>query len=263
MKIPFYKFHGNGNDFILIDGMTEAVILTKKQIYDLCHRRFGIGADGLMQILLSENHAFTMKYYNSDGLESTMCGNGGRCISALAFIKGYVEKSFSFEAIDGIHLAVIDDEVVEGSQWYVSLQMQDVAGVEPLDDDFFLDTGSPHLVRFVDDVESVDVFALGRKLRQATRPDSGGVNVNFVQIRENSLYVRTYERGVEDETLSCGTGVTASAIAAGIKMRKQHWLVETRGGSFKVDFVHDSSLISEVWLRGPATLVCQGEVIVL
>ncbi len=263
MKIPFYKFHGNGNDFILIDGMTESVILTTKQIQDLCHRRFGIGADGLMLIQPSASYSFTMKYFNSDGLESTMCGNGGRCISALAFYKGYVEKSFSFEAIDGIHLAVIDDEVERGSQWNVSLKMLDVVGADPEGDDFILDTGSPHLVRFVNDVESLDVYSLGRKLRQVTRPDTGGVNVNFVQMRENSLYVRTYERGVENETLSCGTGVTASAIAAGIKIGQQHWLVETRGGNFKVDFVHDSMLVSEVWLRGPATLVFQGEVNVL
>lgn len=262
MKVPFYKFHGNGNDFIVIDGMTESVILTKNQVQHLCHRRFGIGADGLIQIIPSENYAFIMKYFNSDGNESTMCGNGGRCISAFAFMRGYVESKFSFEAIDGIHQAVVEGEIIKNVQWFVSLQMQDVVSFEAEGHDLFLDTGSPHLVRFVEEVDHLDVFVEGRKLRNATRPETGGVNVNFVQLLDDHLFVRTYERGVEEETLSCGTGVTASAIAAGLKFNRNDWNIETLGGKFKVDFEIENKVIREVWLRGPAEMICWGETIV-
>jgi len=260
MKHSFFKFHGNGNDFILMDAMTSPVMLTNEHIRQLCHRRFGIGADGLMEISQDTHHAFAMKYYNSDGLESTMCGNGGRCIAAFAFWQGYADKECSFRAIDGVHQAVIESVLQPEQQWFVSLQMQDVKHIERQGDDFFLDTGSPHLVKFVEDVQAIDVFAEGRKLRRNTHPESGGVNVNFVQMTPDGLFVRTYERGVEDETLSCGTGVTASAIAAGVLYDQNNWDIATRGGRFRVDYQKGSEEITRVWLRGPATLSFVGEI---
>ncbi len=260
MKITFFKFHGNGNDFILVDGMTNPVKLTTEQIRQMCHRRFGIGADGLMEIFPDTHHAFAMKYYNSDGLEGTMCGNGGRCIAAFAFWQGYDGNKFSFQAIDGVHQAVIESVIQPEKQWFVSLQMQDVKDIEQVESDFYINTGSPHLIKFVDDVHAIDVFTLGRKIRQTTCLESGGVNVNFVQRTPYGLFVRTYERGVEDETMSCGTGVTASAIAAGILNNKNNWDIETRGGRFKVDFINELSTRTQVWLRGPANLTFSGEI---
>ncbi len=260
MKLSFFKFHGNGNDFILLDGMTNPVRLSTEQIKHLCDRRFGIGADGLMEISPDADLPFSMKYYNSDGLEGTMCGNGGRCIAAFAFRQGYAGKQCAFRAIDGVHQAVIEEVMQPGQQWFVSLQMQDVQHIEQVDNEFFIDTGSPHLVKFVEDVQALDVFAEGRKIRRTTRLETGGVNVNFVQVVPDGLFVRTYERGVEDETLSCGTGVTASAIAAGILYRKNRWAIHTRGGDFRVDFSDATETRTEVWLRGPATLSFVGEI---
>ncbi|MDP2721492.1 MAG: diaminopimelate epimerase [Bacteroidales bacterium] len=260
MILPFYKFHGNGNDFILVDNMSASVNLTEDQIRRVCHRRFGVGADGLIEISPSDKQDFTMKYYNADGLEGTMCGNGGRSVSAFAFMKQYASQSLTFDAVDGVHRAVIDREIQPGKEWFVSLQMQDVKTIEQDGNDFFIDTGSPHLVKFVENVHSLDVFSKGRKLRNNTRLEWGGVNVNFVETTQDELFVRTYERGVEDETLSCGTGVTASAIAAGIRFGKSNWAIETPGGRFKVDYHMEEWGRSRVWLRGPAELICTGEV---
>lgn len=262
MKLPFYKFHGNGNDFIIVDHMSTTISLTADQIKKLCHRRFGIGADGLIEIYPSASHDFVMKYYNADGLEGTMCGNGGRCVSAFAFMKNYTDKSTSFEAVDGLHRAIVESVLSPENEWYISLQMQDVTQIAFEGTDFFINTGSPHLVRFVDDVHRLDVHKTGKQIRNSFRTELGGVNVNFVQSTQQGIYVRTYERGVEDETLSCGTGVTASAIAAGIKFGKNKWKVETRGGLFTVDYNEESWGKSQVWLRGPAAMICMGEVYV-
>ncbi|PIQ32347.1 MAG: diaminopimelate epimerase [Bacteroidetes bacterium CG18_big_fil_WC_8_21_14_2_50_41_14] len=260
MNLPFYKFHGNGNDFILVDSLSQSVNLTDSQIRRVCHRRFGVGADGLILVLPSIEHAFTMKYYNSDGLEGTMCGNGGRCVAAFAFMRGYATGTLSFDAFDGVHQAVVERVIKPGSEWFVSLQMQDVKHVDRDGDDFFLNTGSPHLVKFVNNVRSLDVCTLGKQIRYNKRPDVGGVNVNFVEVSPEGLFVRTYERGVEDETLSCGTGVTAAAIVAGLKFGENSWKIETPGGPFLVDYQVEEWGRTQIWLRGPAELICKGDV---
>ena len=209
MTIPFSKYQGTGNDFVIIDNRTEYFPKDDTTlIAKLCDRKFGIGADGLM---LLENHPsadFRMVYYNADGNESSMCGNGGRCLVAFAKALSIIDNKATFEAIDGLHEASIVDEIVQ-------LKMQDVTAIKKEPTYTFLDTGSPHHIAMVDDVEKVDVKAEGALLRYGSLYGKVGSNINFVQQIDNAHFaVRTYERGVEDETLSCGTGVTAVAIAA-------------------------------------------------
>jgi diaminopimelate epimerase len=255
MTFNFYKYQGAGNDFILIDNRKELVSKENSElIHKLCDRRFGIGADGLMLLQEKEGYDFEMVYFNSDGNEGTMCGNGGRCIVAFAHHLGLVDEKTSFWAIDGEHSAdVLNAE-------YINLKMSDVKSVEINEDYFFLDTGSPHYVAFVKGIEEMDVFNLGREIRNNDRFKSEGTNVNFVEEINNRLMVRTYERGVENETLACGTGITASAIAASIHTGKvkEEYDIKALGGDLKVRYEKNGNSFINIWLEGPAVQVFKG-----
>lgn len=252
MVVDCYKYQGTGNDFILIDNRDMSVTLTEDQIKWLCDRRFGIGADGLMLLELEPGADFEMVYFNSDGKESSMCGNGGRCITAFAKHLGLVDTHAKFIAIDGMHEAKIDGDIV-------SLKMNDVRNVEVGEGFYYLNTGSPHYVKFVTDIENFDVYKEGKKIRNNDRFVYEGTNVNFIEKQGDSLFVRTYERGVEDETLSCGTGVTASALVAalkGISNNKNACHIKTLGGELNVKFdkVLENTFYN-IWLEGPAKFV--------
>lgn len=261
MELSFYKYQGTGNDFVMIDN--RSYILSKndtKTIRHLCDRKFGIGGDGL--ILLENpdnpNEDFKMVYFNADGKESSMCGNGGRCIVAFANFLGIIEDKAAFSAIDGFHEASIENEIV-------SLKMSDVAGVEETESFLFLDTGSPHHIVFSEKVEDLEVKREGAAIRYSDLYErAGGTNVNFVEVEKDGiLKVRTYERGVEDETLSCGTGVTAVAIAAYItgKASSNRVQLKTPGGSLSVSFEGEGDGFKNIWLTGPAQQVFKGSMI--
>jgi diaminopimelate epimerase len=256
LVVHFSKYHGTGNDFILIDSRKNVIPEASPALISaLCDRHFGIGADGLIFLMPSENEDFRMVYYNADGHEGSMCGNGGRCITAFARASGWILDHARFEAADGLHSA----DILENGD--VRLSLNDVSKVVTLEENYFLDTGSPHLVKFVDNALDMDVVTEGRRYRyDKSFPD--GTNVNFVEIKEDHVLVRTYERGVEDETLSCGTGVTAAAIAASRHFKKiaSPVKVETRGGTLSVSFSDRGNEIKEVFLTGPATEVFRGTI---
>jgi len=254
MRLPFFKYQGAGNDFILLDNRSGDIRLDTEQVAGLCHRRFGIGADGLMLLEAAADADFHMVYYNADGHESTMCGNGGRCIAAFAARLGLIRDQASFTAVDGRHRAeLLPDGLVR-------LEMQDVQEIRHEDGYDLLHTGSPHYIKWVADVQAVDVFREGRAVRSLPAFRPKGINVNFVQRLDDSLWVRTYERGVEDETLSCGTGVTAAAIAAsGEQTGAFHTRIQTPGGTLEVSFRKDTPHTArEVVLTGPAVFVFEG-----
>ncbi|MBL7920107.1 MAG: diaminopimelate epimerase [Bacteroidia bacterium] len=258
MQLSFYKYQGTGNDFILIDNRSNKISLNNEQVKFLCDRRFGIGADGLMLLELEPGSDFKMVYYNSDGNPSSMCGNGGRCITAFAKYLGIIKNTAKFLAIDGLHDATVDENEI------VSLKMQDVKNVEVGDDYFYLNTGSPHFVKFINNVESFDVKNMGALIRYNERFKEEGTNVNFIERLEDKLFVRTYERGVEDETYSCGTGVTAAALVAavkGISNGKNNCLIKTIGGNLEVKFerVLEQNFYN-IWLIGPAKKVFSGTI---
>jgi diaminopimelate epimerase len=256
--MEFYKYHGTGNDFILIDNRQNNVALTNHQVAALCHRRFGIGADGLMLLDHADGYDFRMVYYNADGGESTMCGNGGRCITAFARHLGIIRDKAKFLAIDGEHTATIFEDGL------ISLHMQNVNGMQVAGGHVILNTGSPHYVQWVDNVAGTDVFNKGKSIRYSDQFMPGGINVNFVQtLGGNRLKVRTYERGVEDETMSCGTGATAAAIAAtGTNTGIFVTHIETPGGNLEVSFNKPTpDTATDVILTGPAKLVFKGEMI--
>ncbi|HAT63057.1 MAG TPA: diaminopimelate epimerase [Flavobacteriaceae bacterium] len=254
MPIEFFKYQGTGNDFVLIDNRLKSFNKKNtKLVAQMCDRKFGIGADGL---ILLENHPsvdFNMVYYNSDGNLSSMCGNGGRCITHFAKYLGVIETEATFEAVDGMHKALIKNDKI-------SLGMNDVEKVTVSKDYVFLNTGSPHHVQLVSNVEKFDVFLEGRRIRNETY-GKAGANVNFVeQVSDNTFKVRTYERGVEDETLSCGTGVTAVALAmfeTG-KTVSQSVLLETPGGTLEVQFLKSGNRYKDIKLVGPAVQVFKG-----
>lgn len=258
MQLKFYKYQGAGNDFVMVDNRSgffpkDDVSLIKK----ICDRRFGIGADGL--ILLEDDNAtdFRMVYYNADGNESSMCGNGGRCLTAFANKLGVIGDVAHFVATDGLHHASI---LNNGN---VSLQMKDVQHVQIEQDYVFLNTGSPHHVTLVDDLAHFDVKTQGAKIRYSDLYGAQGSNVNFVkQLAAGHFALRTYERGVEDETLSCGTGATAVAIAMHAIGKTESNVVDldVRGGKLKVSFKVDGTHYNNVYLEGPATFVYEGEI---
>ncbi|MFH1297790.1 MAG: diaminopimelate epimerase [Bacteroidota bacterium] len=313
MKLSFYKYHGTGNDFILVDNREGTIALSKKQIERLCDRHFGVGADGLMLLTSEKGYDFGMVYFNADGNESTLCGNGGRCITAFAHMLGIIGQSARFLASDGEHTAKILKD--EGNVKWVRLKMADVTtpplappqqgrGVSDIETDkssfvlrpssFLINTGSPHLVIFVENVSEIDAVSEGRKLRDDPQFAPDGTNVDFVEIMESNLFVRTYERGVENETLSCGTGVTAAAMAyaswqsavrspqsavlspqsavhspqSAVRSpkisRTQHpgssIEIETLGGKLTVSFRFEDGTFTDIWLKGPAEHVFSGEI---
>ncbi len=260
MKIKFHKYQANGNDFIMLVETDTGIVLTEKQITKLCDRHFGIGADGLMVLRNSEAYDFEMHYYNSDGKKASMCGNGGRSIASLAYNLKYAGKRMVFLATDGVHEAVIEKELLPGSLYDVSLKMVDVEKADQTADATFLNTGVPHYVEFVEGLSDLDVVARGRQIRFDPRFGAEGTNANFVELHPDRIEIRTYERGVEDETLSCGTGVTAAALATFLKTGKKGLPIQARGGSFKVNFDQQNGRFVNVWLRGPAESVFIGEI---
>jgi len=260
MTLPFFKYHGTGNDFILIDNRIQNLNPSEKQVVMLCDRHFGIGADGMMLLTTYPGYDFGMRYFNSDGHESTMCGNGGRCMTLFAKTLGLVADKARFMAIDGEHLAEILHP--DHTSALIRLRMKDADSGTEYQDGHFIDTGSPHFVVFTQDVRSADVFRFGRALRHDLRFAPGGANVDFVEPAGDHLVVRTYERGVEDETLSCGTGVTASALAMAIRDpgNPGFYLIKTCGGDLKVSFRRDGQWFREVWLEGEARFVFSGNI---
>lgn len=258
MKLAFYKYQGAGNDFILVDN--RDLVLNHQNpalIKKLCDRRFGIGGDGLMCLEKEAGFDFKMVYYNADGQPSSMCGNGGRCIVAFAKFLKLIGSETKFLAVDGLHYA----KVSENGDW-VSLQMIDVETVKMDGDAFIINTGSPHYIKFDNAVADKNVFEEGRKIRYSDTYKAEGININFVEPQANHLFVRTYERGVEDETYACGTGVTAVALAYAIK-KNQTGTIETPikvlGGELNIRFNYDGDKFTHIFLEGPAQMVFKGE----
>lgn len=257
MTIHFFKYQGCGNDFIVLDNRTgDYNGITTRQIHKLCERRFGIGADGLM-LLNSHNHYdFEMKYYNADGRESSMCGNGGRCMVKFAYHLGIHKNMYKFIAIDGEHEAEID---VDGT---VRLKMKDVSSIREYRGDFILNTGSPHYVKMVTNVMDYKVYERGKDIRNNDEFEEEGINVNFVEHKNaDEIIVRTYERGVEDETFSCGTGVTAAALVCyHNETGFNDVTVHTKGGKLTVEYDRlDGDTYTNIWLCGPAEKVFEGD----
>ncbi len=258
MQTEFYKYQGTGNDFVMIDNRTNFFPKDNvKLIEHLCDRRFGIGADGLILLENDTDTDFRMVYYNSDGNQSSMCGNGGRCLVAFAKELKIIEKDAVFIATDGLHHATILENGI------VSLQMKSVDTVRSTPHYVFLDTGSPHHVEMVNDLAHFNVKDTGAKIRYSDLYGKAGSNVNFVeQISENTFAIRTYERGVEDETLSCGTGATAAAIAM-YQIGKTHSnsvQLQVQGGTLEVSFEKKDGKFTNVFLKGPAQFVFKGTV---
>jgi diaminopimelate epimerase len=258
MKAQFYKYQGTGNDFVIFDNRDKKFeSLTKKQIELLCDRRFGIGADGLMLLNAHADYDFEMKYYNSDGRESTMCGNGGRCLTKFAHDMGIILSDYKFIAIDGVHEASIN---TDGT---VALKMNDVHQVRYDHGNYILNTGSPHFVSAANDIMHLDVVKKGREIRYNNEFKDEGINVNFVQQTEepDKIIVRTYERGVEDETYSCGTGVTACALVFFHNDNGFNRVeVQTKGGELSVEYDKIGDSYVNVWLNGPAVKVFEGSI---
>ncbi|WP_047415495.1 diaminopimelate epimerase [Cellulophaga sp. Hel_I_12] len=256
MKLTFSKFQGTGNDFVMIDNRQSFFNKDDtKLISFLCDRNFGIGADGLILLENDPILDFKMVYFNADGNESSMCGNGGRCLVAFAKHLNMIESSAQFNAVDGPHTAIISGE-------HISLQMKDVVDIQLKPNVVFLDTGSPHHVQLVDNINSLEVKVEGAKLRYGMYGKKGS-NINFVaQNSETNFFVRTYERGVEDETLSCGTGVTAVAIAMHKtnKTQAKKIQIKTLGGDLEISFDVFDGRYTNVFLTGPAAFVFKGEI---
>ncbi len=259
MKINFYKYQGTGNDFIIIDNRNnEFPKENTKMIQKFCDRKFGIGADGLILLENSSISEFKMVYYNANGKPGSMCGNGGRCIVKYAsFLKIFKTKT-TFEAMNKIYKATISNDLV-------SLNMNDVniKDIEDHENHLFLNTGSPHHVSFEKDLSSIDIYNKGREIRYGKPYFDEGTNVNFVeQVNANTFKVRTYERGVENETLSCGTGVTAVAIASHQSNRSKINIINlnTLGGNLEVSFLVENNTYKNIILKGPATFVFKGEI---
>lgn len=255
MELQFHKYQATGNDFVMIDNRNRLFEKeNKKLIKTICDRRFGIGSDGLILIEEDEKLDFKMDFFNPDSTKS-LCGNGSRCAVKYAHSLGLINDKTEFTAHDGIHSAEITGDLVR-------LKMSDVHSVRLMSDGIFVDTGSPHFVQFVADVERFNVSREGKKLRHGGLFGSAGTNVNFVELKgNNSIFVRTYERGVEDETLSCGTGVTACAIASSYQNLRSPVNINTRGGNLKVEFSgNGNNNFTNIYLTGPAELVFKGTI---
>jgi diaminopimelate epimerase len=256
MKYSFNKYQGTGNDFIIIDNRNGSFNPENIDLINrLCNRRFGIGADGLILVSEHKQYDFEMKYFNSDGKLGTMCGNGGRCVSHFASTLGLAGKETRFIAADGEHEARINANIV-------SLKMNNVSDIKLIKGNYFINTGSPHYIVFVKNVAETDVFETGKKIRWFDDFAPGGTNVNFVEVTGEGIFVRTFERGVEDETLSCGTGSTASAIASVLSghLATSPVKIKTMGGDLEVTFEVVNKDIKNIWLKGPAEFVYSGTI---
>lgn len=255
MKLKFEKYQGAGNDFIIIDNTDKSIALSPKLIQNLCDRHFGVGADGIIELGSSIDNDFSMLFYNSDGYRANMCGNGGRCIAKYAYDHKIAGKSMSFVAEDGLHKAeIIDNETVK-------LKMINASGIKKFDDGIWINTGVPHFVRIVDDVDSVDIDIEGRKLADDNRFAPERTNVNFAECKNGKFRIRTYERGVEGETLACGTGTVATALC--INMEKSipsPITLNTKASLLKVYFEQCNGGYQNIWLEGPAQKVFDGEI---
>ena len=257
MQIPFIKYQGTGNDFVLLDN--RARIYDNLDVAVHCHPKFGIGGDGLMLLQNKEGYDFEMVYYNSDGQVSSMCGNGGRCIVDFAKSLGVFEgQNCHFLAVDGPHNAI-------WSQGMVELQMKNVDQIEKRGNTYILNTGSPHFIIFQNDIKEFDLIEGAKSIRYSDEFKAEGINVNFIEIMGSAhIGVRTYERGVENETLSCGTGVTAASIALSKHLEFDNGdyqvQIETPGGHLMVKYHKLENLYSNVWLCGPAKSVFSGQI---
>lgn len=256
MNLEFYKYQGTGNDFVMVDNRTSFFPKENKELINkLCDRNFGVGGDGLILLENDENTDFRMVYFNADGNQSTMCGNGGRCIVAFANQLNVIENQTTFIAIDGLHHATIENGIV-------SLQMIDVNEVKKENGFVFTDTGSPHHVEIVENIVSFDVYNKGKQIRNDVYGREGS-NVNFVeQLNSNSFRIRTYERGVEDETLACGTGATAAAIAMHKTNKTENTdiNIQVEGGQLAISFDVENNVYKNVFLKGPADFVFKGQI---
>jgi diaminopimelate epimerase len=252
-KILFYKYQGTGNDFVITTDLYEP---TAKQIQFLCNRKYGIGADGLIVMKQDSDVDFDMMYYNADGSES-FCGNGSRCAVMHAKYLNWIDTSCHFNSNDGTHYAEVEDDLVR-------LKMHDVDEIKPIGDDFETNTGSPHYLIFKDSLD-IPVVEEAQKIRFNETYKEKGINVNFLKPEKDCLRIRTYERGVEDETLSCGTGVTAAVLAEfasnNAKASTKERVVSTQGGDLAVRFTFDGESYKNIYLIGPAVRVFKGEIL--
>jgi diaminopimelate epimerase len=252
--MKFYKYQGTGNDFVVVDDRSGSFPVSQPYIAHLCHRRFGVGADGLMLLQNAEGYDFRMVYFNADGTEGSMCGNGGRCLVRFAHDLGIIGNETTFIAVDGEHQAKVSPEVI-------SLKMIDVNEVEKNEIYDFMNTGSPHYVEYVEDLKNMDVYQKGKNIRYSEPFVSrGGTNVNFVEVvGDNQLEVRTYERGVEDETYACGTGVTACALSANLRYGFEDFVdIKVLGGQLRIEFDRTETGYENIFLIGPAVRVFEG-----
>lgn len=261
MTLKFEKYQGAGNDFVIIDNRNGEFKPSIDTVEMLCDRNFGVGADGLLLLENDAQYDFSMRYFNADGKESTMCGNGGRCISVFAKTLGLGSpEKMIFNSNDGLHEAFF---IEEDDEMLVKLKMIDVTKIDAKDDYYFINTGSPHYVTFVEDLEEMDIIEEGEAIRNDPKFAPGGTNVNFVEIFEDEIYVRTFERGVEDETLACGTGATAAAIATALFLESEQnvWDVEVMGGNLQVSFdKKEDGTFENIWLTGPSEKVFEGTI---
>jgi len=259
MSTQFFKYQGAGNDFILVDNRDLSFKDTdNKIVHKLCDRRFGIGGDGFMLLQNHPDFDFEMRYFNADGNPGSMCGNGGRCIVAFAKHLGIIDSETNFLAVDGPHYAKISDE----GNW-IDLQMIDIDTISKDGDAYVLNTGSPHYVAEMQGLESYDVYSNGKEIRNNETYRKEGINVNFVEDQGDHLFVRTFERGVEDETYACGTGVTAVALSMAYQKEQTGHIetpVKVLGGNLNIKFDYDGSRFTQVFLCGPAEKVFQGEI---
>lgn len=259
MSTHFYKYQGAGNDFVLIDNRNLSFKNTdKKSVANICDRRFGIGGDGFMLLQDHADYDFEMIYFNADGNPGSMCGNGGRCIVAFAKHLGVVDRETNFLAVDGPHYAKISED----GEW-IDLQMIDIDHINKDGDAFVLNTGSPHYVQQTTNLGDLDVYTSGKSIRNNDTYKTDGINVNFVEDKGDHLFVRTFERGVEDETFACGTGVTAAALSmATVNGLSGHVKtpVKVLGGNLSIEFDYDGKKFSNVFLCGPAKAVFEGSI---
>lgn len=254
-KVRFSKYQGAGNDFILVDNRDNAFDRTDEVLVEkLCNRRFGIGADGLMLLQNRENYDFEMVYYNADGREGSMCGNGGRCIVAFARDLGIITDKTAFLAVDGVHHASLSADLV-------NLQMIDVTDFARDGEAYVLQTGSPHYVEFAKNLHDKNVFQDGYAIRNNATYGKEGINVNFIEAEGEGYFLRTFERGVEDETYACGTGATAAAMAVALQQNLEGDInipIRVLGGQLYISFHKEGSHFSKVFLKGPAQFVFEG-----